>query len=76
MNTEKTCLCKICEKPILTEKLCEHSIKCKEVAEMKQKVLLLKEKLFALIDKAHQLKTQINSNTALQRYIEKMKWLS
>jgi len=61
------CICKICERSILPDHLQEHSIKCKEVAEIKQKVLGLKEKIFALVDKAHHLKNQLNTNAALQK---------
>jgi len=63
---EKVC-CKICErcfKEIIFEK---HSIKCKERAEIKEKLLATKIKLIELIEKAHSLKTTLNTNVKIQK---------
>jgi len=62
---ENTLVCKICEQPVLAEKFQRHSAKCKEVAEMKQKVMTIKSKLFVLIDKAYHLKAQLSTNAAI-----------
>lgn len=64
---EDTLVCKICERPILADTLQRHSIKCKEVAEIKQKVLAIKENLLVLIDKAYHLKAHMNTNLAIQK---------
>lgn len=64
---ENYLVCKICDQTILGDKLYDHSIKCKEAAEIKEKVLGIKESLFSLIDKAYHLKTQLNTKAAIQK---------
>jgi len=64
---ENTLVCKICEQPVLAERFQRHSAKCKEAAEIKQKIMTVKEKLFLLIDKAFHLKAQLSTNAAIHK---------
>jgi len=60
-------VCKICEKLTKPEKLALHSNKCKETAEFKEKVLSIKASILTLINTAYELKSQLNTNVALQK---------
>lgn len=42
-------------------------MKCKEAAEIKQKVLSIKENLLALIDKAYHLKAHMTTSAAIHK---------
>lgn len=61
-------VCKICEHQVSAKWLYAHSTLCKDAAELKEIVLKQQSKLSQIVNKAYELRNQLNTNFALQKY--------
>jgi len=62
--------CKICESEILGEKLKDHSIKCKDVTELKEKLLVFINRMEDFAEKASAMKNSLETYAAKQKYLK------
>ena len=63
-----TITCKICESEIQKDKLRDHSLKCKEVTELKESLFLLENKMEEHSEKASAMKNTLETYTTKQKY--------
>lgn len=61
-------ICKICETEVEAEKLYTHSTKCKEFYTVKEEYNNCKANVVKLIEKTSQIKNNLTTTTALQKY--------
>ncbi len=60
-------ICKICEKEIQGDKLSQHSVRCKEVAKLKEDLFLLRNKMVSYNDKAQRMKNTLETQAIKER---------
>lgn len=60
-------ICKICEKDTNVESLSEHSMKCKEVANLKESISEVRLKMETYIEKASLIKNSLQTGVAKQQ---------
>lgn len=63
-----TLICKICERQIPFKTFAQHSLDCKDLSESRQKLLEFQSLLAEHISKAYDLRNQLNTNFALEKY--------
>ncbi len=63
-----TLICKICERQIPFKTFTQHSLDCKDLSESRQKLLESQSILAQHISKAYDLRNQLNTNFALEKY--------
>lgn len=61
-------ICKICEKDIQEDKLGEHSLKCKEVTQLKETVSQMRTKMSTYSENARRVKSSLEIQAMKQRY--------
>lgn len=59
--------CKICEEDIHEDKLGNHSIKCKDVAVLKEELVGIRIKMESYEEQAIQMKHSLETNAARQK---------
>lgn len=59
--------CKICEEDIHEDKLGNHSIKCKDVAVLKEELVGIRIKMESYEEQAIQMKNSLEMNAARQK---------
>jgi len=66
-DTTPFLVCKICECQISTSIFQGHIKSCKDLAELKQQVLHYQSKLSTHVNRAYDLRNQLNTNFAMEK---------